>query len=110
MLRRSLLPLGTDLWLEAYVCACLICRPGQLDFEQAQRHDRGGVKDDGKVRWCAGFKCLCAALSTAPRRYEFSGATSAIYSFWQYELCDVYIELVKPVMTSPGQCAMASGL
>ena len=35
-------------------------------------------------------------------RYEFSNATSAIYSFWQYELCDVYIELVKPVMNSAG--------
>ena len=22
----------------------------------------------------------------------------AVYSFWQYELCDVFIELIKPVM------------
>jgi len=41
-------------------------------------------------------------LSCLIRRYEFSTATSAIYSFWQYELCDVFIELVKPVMSSPG--------
>ncbi len=34
------------------------------------------------------------------RRYDFSSATTAIYAFWQYELCDVFIELVKPVMTS----------
>ena len=23
-----------------------------------------------------------------------------MYSFWQYELCDVFIELIKPVMSS----------
>jgi len=32
--------------------------------------------------------------------YHFSSSTSAIYSFWQYDLCDVFIELVKPVMSS----------
>jgi len=32
--------------------------------------------------------------------YQFSPATTAIYSFWQYDLCDVFIELVKPVMAS----------
>ena len=32
--------------------------------------------------------------------YQFTGATTAIYSFWQYDLCDVFIELVKPVMSS----------
>ena len=25
-------------------------------------------------------------------------ALQALYSWWQYELCDVFIELVKPVM------------
>lgn len=24
----------------------------------------------------------------------------AVYSFWQYEVCDVFIELIKPVMSS----------
>ncbi len=35
-------------------------------------------------------------------RYDFAGATTAVYAFWQYELCDVYIELVKPVMSATG--------
>lgn len=30
--------------------------------------------------------------------YEFANATQRVYSFWQYELCDVYIELMKPIM------------
>ncbi|CAM8937461.1 unnamed protein product [Rhodiola kirilowii] len=28
--------------------------------------------------------------------YEFSDATTAVYSWWQYQLCDVYIEAIKP--------------
>ncbi|KAK4493458.1 hypothetical protein RD792_006625, partial [Penstemon davidsonii] len=27
--------------------------------------------------------------------YEFSDATTAVYSWWQYQLCDVFIELIK---------------
>lgn len=30
--------------------------------------------------------------------YDFSTATQRLYSFWQYDLCDVFIELMKPVM------------
>ena len=29
--------------------------------------------------------------------YNLMAATLAIYNFWQYELCDVYIEVVKPI-------------
>lgn len=34
----------------------------------------------------------------AMEMYEFASATQRVYSFWQYDLCDVYIELMKPVM------------
>lgn len=30
--------------------------------------------------------------------YDFATATQRLYAFWQYELCDVFIELMKPVM------------
>lgn len=32
--------------------------------------------------------------------YNFGDATNAIYSFWQDNLCDIYVEAVKPVFTS----------
>lgn len=35
---------------------------------------------------------------TSMEVYDFSSATSAVYSWWQYELCDVFIEIIKPVM------------
>jgi len=44
---------------------------------------------------------LNAAVSTtvsAMEVYNFSDATTAVYAFWQYEVCDVFIELMKPVM------------
>lgn len=31
--------------------------------------------------------------------YEFGELTNALYNFWLYDLCDVYLELTKPVMS-----------
>uniref|UniRef100_A0AAY4DA59 valine--tRNA ligase n=1 Tax=Denticeps clupeoides TaxID=299321 RepID=A0AAY4DA59_9TELE len=39
---------------------------------------------------------LCASGFEA---YDFPGITTAIYNFWLYELCDVYLECVKPVLS-----------
>lgn len=30
--------------------------------------------------------------------YDFPVATTALYNFWVYELCDVYFEALKPVV------------
>lgn len=30
-------------------------------------------------------------------QYNFPQATTALYNFWLYELCDVYLEYLKPV-------------
>jgi len=32
------------------------------------------------------------------QEYDFPGITTAIYNFWLYELCDVYLEAIKPIM------------
>ncbi|WFD30714.1 valine--tRNA ligase [Malassezia sp. CBS 17886] len=37
----------------------------------------------------------------------FMGATAAVYNFWLYDLCDVYIEAIKPV-TDPGAADAAA--
>lgn len=31
--------------------------------------------------------------------YEFSDATTAVHQWWQYQLCDVFIEVIKPYFT-----------
>ena len=32
--------------------------------------------------------------------YEFSDASSAVYSWWQFQLCDIFIEVIKPYFSS----------
>lgn len=32
--------------------------------------------------------------------YEFSDAASAVYSWWQFQLCDIFIEAIKPYFAS----------
>ena len=40
------------------------------------------------------------ATNEAMGKYDFSRATQAVYAWWQYDLCDVFIELVKPAVAS----------
>eukprot|EP00878_Enallax_costatus_P001054 GHUV01001189.1.p1 GENE.GHUV01001189.1~~GHUV01001189.1.p1 ORF type:complete len:843 (+),score=324.29 GHUV01001189.1:29-2530(+) len=48
-------------------------------------------------------------VNKAMEAYDFSTATQQLYGWWQYELCDVFIELMKPVMArddaQPGAAA-----
>ena len=41
-------------------------------------------------------------------QYVFSKATTALYNFWLYELCDVYLEYLKPVFASGTPDAIAT--
>lgn len=34
--------------------------------------------------------------------YDFPKVTTSIYSFWLYELCDVYLEAIKPIVYNTG--------
>jgi len=36
--------------------------------------------------------------TTAIGEYHFGAASTAIYNFWLHDLCDVYLELIKPTM------------
>lgn len=40
--------------------------------------------------------------------YEFGALTNALYTFWLYDLCDVYLELIKPVMNGDDVDAKAT--
>ncbi|XP_050524472.1 valine--tRNA ligase [Daktulosphaira vitifoliae] len=41
--------------------------------------------------------------NTAFENYELSNATTACYNFWLYDLCDIYLECLKPVFASNDQ-------
>ena len=46
-----------------------------------------------------------AAVNAAMEAYDFNASTTGVYAFWQYDLCDVFIELMKPVVASSDEAA-----
>ena len=51
--------------------------------------------------WMLG--CLCTAAEVCNKgfeNYDFSQVTSACYNLWLYEICDVYLECIKPITQS----------
>ncbi|XP_037392903.1 valine--tRNA ligase isoform X2 [Pygocentrus nattereri] len=51
-------------------------------------------------RWILSRLCAAVALcGNGFQAYDFPAITTAIYNFWLYELCDVYLESVKPVFS-----------
>jgi len=42
--------------------------------------------------------------------YNFGGAVSLLHSFFLYEVCDTYVELVKPVLSSSSSGAAGEGV
>ncbi|XP_074540213.1 valine--tRNA ligase [Halichoeres trimaculatus] len=64
--------------------------------EKAQLCGEESVSD----RWILSRLCAAVALCDASfKAYDFPAITTAIYNFWLYELCDVYLESVKPVFS-----------
>ncbi|XP_018527789.1 valine--tRNA ligase [Lates calcarifer] len=62
--------------------------------EKAQLCGEESVSD----RWILSRLSAAVGLCDAGfKAYDFPAITTAIYNFWLYELCDVYLESVKPV-------------
>jgi hypothetical protein len=52
--------------------------------------------------------CWVLSLRQAMEAYDFAAATQRLYAFWQYELCDVFIECMKPVMAAEAAAPAAA--
>lgn len=64
--------------------------------EKAQMSGKESVSD----RWILSRLSAAVALcDDGFKAYDFPAITTAIYNFWLYELCDVYLESVKPVFS-----------
>lgn len=60
-------------------------------------------------RWILSRLANCIDVSNKGfEKYEFAQTTSACYDFWLYDLCDVYLECLKPVFQSGSEEAKAS--
>jgi len=54
---------------------------------------------------------LASAIETCNsgfESYDFAAATSACYAFWLYDLCDVYLECLKPIFQSGSEKQQAA--
>jgi valyl-tRNA synthetase len=59
-------------------------------------------------RWILSRLALCIDVSNKGfEQYEFAQAANACYNFWLYELCDVYLECLKPVFNEGSDAAKA---
>jgi valyl-tRNA synthetase len=57
-------------------------------------------------RWALSrFNHAAKVTVEAMEVYGFNDATTAVYAFWQYDVCDVFIELVKPVVNGDDENA-----
>ncbi|ODN06420.1 Valine--tRNA ligase [Orchesella cincta] len=60
---------------------------------------------DRMERWILGKLSKAAGIANdALTQYNFQDSTTAVYNFWLYEFCDVYLESLKPKFmdTKPG--------
>uniref|UniRef100_A0A672HPA1 Valine--tRNA ligase n=1 Tax=Salarias fasciatus TaxID=181472 RepID=A0A672HPA1_SALFA len=69
------------------------------DFVPAEKAQLSG-EESVSDRWILSRLSAAVALCDAGfKAYDFPTITTAIYNFWLYELCDVYLESVKPVFS-----------
>jgi len=68
--------------------------PKDFKFRGSLRPDSPFAWED---KWILSRLSACAEKTNrALEKYEFAGATTACYDFFLKELCDVYLELLKP--------------
>jgi valyl-tRNA synthetase len=52
------------------------------------------------------LSAACEASETGLSSYMFPGYTTAVFNFWLYEFCDIYLECLKPVFNGEDQQAI----
>lgn len=85
-IKFGMLTLGDGFTPTAGHCAALECPASAADAALA-------------CRWLLSrLHAAAEAADAGFAAYEFSAVTQAIYAFWQYDVCDTFIEVVKPIV------------
>ena len=82
-------------------------KPASLDAVRELVSASGNLAD----RWILSRLCAAAVRANAGfDGYQFAEVTTAVYNFWLYDLCDVYLELIKPIVktTDTSQAALTA--
>ncbi|KAI9293757.1 valyl-tRNA synthetase [Neoconidiobolus thromboides FSU 785] len=73
----------------------------RLDEKFIPRSDPKATGEESLVeKWILNrFNIAAIETNKALEERNFMNATNAVYNFWLYELCDVFVEMMKPVVT-----------
>lgn len=70
------------------------------DFKPRQNKNELSGKEMPMDLWILSKLSTCIKLCNEGfQTYDFPKATTALYNFWLYELCDIYLESLKPIFT-----------
>eukprot|EP00002_Diphylleia_rotans_P039329 TRINITY_DN909_c0_g1_i2.p1 TRINITY_DN909_c0_g1~~TRINITY_DN909_c0_g1_i2.p1 ORF type:complete len:1026 (+),score=250.34 TRINITY_DN909_c0_g1_i2:57-3134(+) len=70
------------------------------DFAPAPTEELSGHESYADLWILSRLSEAAAVANKGFDEFDLSASTTAIYNFWYYELCDVYLELLKPVMNA----------
>ncbi|XP_018335932.1 valine--tRNA ligase [Agrilus planipennis] len=77
------------------------------DFELTLKGSQLTGKESPMDLWMLSrLACAVTIVNSGFEVYDFTQITTAIYNVWLYELCDVYLEYLKPVFTSDDKDAI----
>ncbi|KAG9472146.1 hypothetical protein GDO78_021153 [Eleutherodactylus coqui] len=77
------------------------------ELERAKEGQPSGQESLADL-WILSRLTLAVDLCSAGfQNYDFPGITTAVYNLWLYDLCDVHLELLKPVFSGTDEIAIA---
>ncbi|XP_055949994.1 valine--tRNA ligase-like isoform X1 [Argiope bruennichi] len=78
------------------------------DFKPKAEFQLSGHESKMDLWILSRLSCAVEACNTGFETYDFPAATTACYAFWLYDLCDVYLESLKPVFLSGNELSIAT--
>ncbi|XP_071489164.1 valine--tRNA ligase-like [Diadema antillarum] len=78
------------------------------DFKPAAKFELSGSETPVDMWILSRLSSAIAVCEEGWPIFDFPAITTAIYAFWLYELCDVYLEYTKPLLQTPDDPRLAT--
>uniref|UniRef100_T1IVN6 valine--tRNA ligase n=1 Tax=Strigamia maritima TaxID=126957 RepID=T1IVN6_STRMM len=76
------------------------------DFQPNSTAKLSGIESNLDLWILSRLSHAVEVCNTGFENYDFPAATTACYNFWLYDLCDIYLEYLKPVFSSEDEKAI----
>ena len=104
-------PNTTSQVLSCHVLTCVNChfkQHGTVIKSHTHTHTQPSGEETPMDRWILSrLGVTIDDCNKGFKDYNFPQSTTALYNFWVYELCDVYLEILKPVIYGDDEQARA---